>query len=323
MVTDLRNPRKALRSIYLYMQKEYDLTGNKTQNKTKLESKGFEFDEDIVRYTLSGNIVKLSELSEKDKFNAILIREPINTHIHGRDYHNRISRIGLEIGLEYSYMNTIIGKLFSEKFDFKDKLLNLTTRQLYSFVINNLDNLRHVVRNAMAKDLEQLGFDIHTVSKKDFYIPNSTMFTYDENSKIQTESQKNVYQGYLMSAEPRSSSEKKFEKYCENAESVDWVYKNGDKGEEYLSIVYLDNSNKQKLFYPDYVVSVKGKIWIIETKGGFSKAGVSEDIDIFSSKKIYRIKALFKKSTVLRAALLDSTSKVKSFVSVEIITVMI
>lgn len=44
MVTDLRNPRKALRSICLYMQKEYGLTGNKTQNKTKLESMGFEFD---------------------------------------------------------------------------------------------------------------------------------------------------------------------------------------------------------------------------------------------------------------------------------------
>lgn len=294
MITDLRNPRKALRAICLYMQQEYGLTGNKSQNKTKLETQGFEFSEDIVRYTLSGNIVKLSELSAKDKLNAIQIKEPINTHIHGRDYHNRVGRIGLEIGLEYSYMNTIISKLFSEKSDYHEKLLSLTTRQLYAFVINNLDNLRHLVRNAMAKELTQLGINLHNVSKKDFYIPHSCMFTYDEQSKIQTESEKNVYQGYLLSAEPRSSSERKFEKFCESCKTVDWFYKNGDKGEEYLSVVYLDNSNRQKLFYPDYIVSVHGEIWIIETKGGFDKTGVSEDIDIFSPKKFIELQRYLK-----------------------------
>ena len=109
-------------------------------------------------------------------------------------------------------------------------------------------------------------------------------------SKIQTESEKNVYQNYLMSAEPRSSSEKKFEKFCENCKAVDWFYKNGDKGDEYLSVVYLDNSNRQKLFYPDYIVSVNKEIWIIETKGGFDKTGTSEDIDIFSPKKFKELK---------------------------------
>lgn len=290
MITDLRDPRKALRAIKLYMQQEFGLTGNKEQNKVKLQANGFEFSDEIVRYTLSGNIVKLSELSEKDKLNAIQIKEPINTHIHGRDYHNRIGRIGLEIGLEYSYMNTIIGKLFGDKFEYREKILSLTTKQLYAFVINNLDNIRHIVRNAMAKELEQLGIEFHNVSKKDFTIPHSCMFTYDEQSKIQTESEKNVYQGYLMSAEPRSSSEKKFEKFCENSKAVEWFYKNGDKGDEYLSVVYLDNSNRQKLFYPDYIISVNGEIWIIETKGGFDKTGNSEDIDIFSPKKFIELK---------------------------------
>lgn len=72
-----------------------------------------------------------------------------------------------------------------------------------------------------------------------------------------------------MSAELRSSSEKKFEKFCESCSAVDWIYKNGDKGDGYFSIVYLNNANRQKLFYPDYIVSVKGEVWIIETKGGF------------------------------------------------------
>ena len=49
------------------------------------------------------------------------------------------------------------------------------------------------------------------------------------------------------------------------------VYKNGDKGNEYLSIVYADNSDKQKNFYPDYIISVNGEVWIVETKGGFAR----------------------------------------------------
>lgn len=290
MVTDLRDPRKALTAITIYLQQEFGLTGNKEQNKVKLQARNFEFSEDIVRYTISGNVVKLTELSETERLNAIQIKEPINTHIHGREYHNRIGRIGLEIGLEYSFMNTIIGKLFGEKFEYREKVLSLTTKQLYAFVINNLDELRHLVRNAMAKELEQLGMDLHNVSKKEFTIPQSCLFTYDAQSKIQTESAKNVYQGYLMSAEPRSSSEKKFEKFCEKCKAVDWFYKNGDKGEEYLSVVYLDNSNRQKLFFPDYILSVNNEIWIIETKGGFDKTGASEDIDIFSPKKFTELK---------------------------------
>lgn len=62
---------------------------------------------------------------------------------------------------------------------------------------------------------------------------------------------------------------KKFEKYCESNNHIEWFYKNGDKGNEYFSIVYEDNAGKQKSFYPDYIVhDTEGNTWIIETKGG-------------------------------------------------------
>ena len=295
MITDLRDPRKALSSIAKYLKQKFSLTGDNKQNKIRLESNGFIFSDGIVRYTLSGNVVLLNQLSEKDRLNVIEIKEPINTHSHGREYHNRVGRIGLEIGMEYAYMNTIIGKLFGEKYRYSEKILSLATRELYSFVINNMDTLRHICREAVAAQLAQGALSLAMVSQKAFAIPQSTLFTYDIQSKVQTESRKNVYQGYLLSAEPRSSSEKKFEKFCENCSAVDWIYKNGDKGDEYLSFVYLDNSNRQKLFYPDYVVSVKGEIWIIETKGGFDNSGVSEDIDIFSPKKFEVLKAYLTK----------------------------
>lgn len=223
--------------------------------------------------------------AENDRLNAVVVKERINTHTHGREYHNRVGKIGLEIGMPYAYMNTIIGKLFGEKYSYSEKVLALPTRKLYAFVINNTDLLRRTIRDAMAAQLAQTVMRDNPVSEKTYTIPHSALFTYDVANKVQTESVKNVYQGYLLSAEPRSASEKKFEKFCESCSAVDWICKNGDKGDEYLSIVYNDNSGAQKLFYPDYILSVRGKTWLIETKGGFTRSGDSEDIDIFSPKK--------------------------------------
>ena len=191
-------------------------------------------------------------------------------------------------------MNTIIRKLFDKNFKYKKKILSLEPRDVYAFVLNNAERLKHLVREAMAYEMSQLQLDMKMVSEKEFRIPQSCLFTYNGDLKTQIEYKKNVYQGYISSAAPRSMPEMKFEKFCERTESVEWWYKNGDKGNEYLSIVYTDNSGKQKLFYPDYLVSVKGELWIIETKGGFDRSGNSQDIDKFTVKKFGVLKEYLK-----------------------------
>ena len=295
MVTDFQNPRLALFSIASYLKKIYGLTGNKKENEIRLETAGFVFADLINSYTQSGSVATLSDLHKSESLNIITVKEKINTHKLGRTYHQCIGVIGREIGMEYKHMQTIVGKLFGGKFDYSGKLLALEPRNLYAFVINNVDLLRRNFRDAMAEQLSQCAISPNMVSTKEFILPRVCKFTFDGASKVQAESVKNVYQGYLMSAEPRSTSEKKFEKFCEKCNSIDWVYKNGDKGDEYMSIVYLDNANSQKLFYPDYIVSVKGETWILETKGGFDKVGNSEDIDIFSPKKFEVLKAYLEK----------------------------
>ena len=87
-------------------------------------------------------------------------------------------------------------------------------------------------------------------------------------------------------------SEMLFEKHCEKREDIDWVYKNGDSGQQYFSIVYIDAMQHQWLFYADYIVKKKdGTVWIIETKGGESR-GKDKNIDIqienkFNAFKLY------------------------------------
>ncbi len=288
MITSTRNPQKALQAITSYAEKEYGVGTNKTENRTRLQSAGYELSENIVKHTLSGETATLD--FDSADMNKIEVTEKLNTHTHGRDYHQKIGKIGLEIGMEYSYMNTIIRKLFDKNFKYSRKILALEPRAVYAFVINNVDKLRHLVREAMAYEMAQLKMDVPSKSYYEFHIPQSCLFTYNGDAKTQYVMEKNVYQNYLSSAAPRSTPEVKFEKFCERSDSIDWWYKNGDKGNEYLSIVYYDNSDKQKLFYPDYIVGMNGEIWIIETKGGFDRSGNSQDIDLYTPKKFKVLK---------------------------------
>lgn len=52
----------------------------------------------------------------------------------------------------------------------------------------------------------------------------------------------------------QSISEQLLENFLENNEDVEWYYKNGDTGQQYLSILYGNNLEKVYIFYPDYIV---------------------------------------------------------------------
>lgn len=290
--TDVPFPRDAaltLRVFSEHFKTKYSLTGKLLENKTKLQACGFNFSQDIVDYTKSGSVSKL-EKEQIDDLNAISIHEELNTTKHGRDYHHCVSEIGLKITLDYSRINTVVRKLFLKDLRSDYKVLGLEIRELYSFVINNKERLIAEIREAMSSTMLQQSLKVNNITEKPLSFPLEYLFTYDGTAKVQTELTKNVYKGYLVSAEKRSASEKLFEKFCESSKNVDWFYKNGDKGAEYFSIVYEDNLGKQKSFYPDYIISINGKIWIIETKGGFTKSGESEDIDKYTGKKFEVLK---------------------------------
>lgn len=202
--------------------------------------------------------------------------------------------------ISYNSTNTIMRKLFLNGLRCDFKILKIETRELYAFIINNERLLVEDVRDAMADEALQLTLAIPKTTEKPLGFPLEMIFTYDGTAKSQVEFSKNVYKGYLSSAENRSLPEKLFERYCENSKKIQWFYKNGDKGIEYFSIVYTDNFGKQKSFYPDYIIgTTDGKIWIIETKGGFTKTGDSEDIDKYTAKKFRVLKSYTEKYKLL------------------------
>ena len=129
--------------------------------------------------------------------------------------------------------------------------------------------------------------------EEEFQIPLEEHYRFVPYENYVRDIESNVYKGYntsMITDDFRSTSERLFEKYCEKNGNVKYVYKNGDSGQQYLSIVYGTNFHKQRLFYPDYVVQLEyGSIWLIETKGGESR-DQSKNIDIQIENKFEAFK---------------------------------
>ena len=293
-----RDGKITIEAIAAHFKKKYnvDLGKKFKENQKILEANGFVFSDDIVKHTVSGEVRHIKK-SDFDKLNKIDYKTKLDTHEHGRMFHHELSDIGLKIGLAYDQINLIVRRLFGKDSTYSKKILGLETRLLYSFILNNSEKLKNDIRDSMSDYLGQIPIpNPDKITTFDFKIPQECFFTYDGKAKSPKLYKKNVYEGYLSSAEPRSIPEKLFEKFLENSKSVEWFYKNGDKGNEYFSIVYKNNFGKLKSFYPDYIVKdVKGEIWIIETKGGFSSSGDSEDIDRFSKLKFEALKRYLNK----------------------------
>jgi len=67
-----------------------------------------------------------------------------------------------------------------------------------------------------------------------------------------------------------SELEKAFAKELEKSEKVIWWYKNGEGYGKYFGILYTDSENKERVFYPDFIAKTTEKLWIIDTKSGFT-----------------------------------------------------
>lgn len=285
-----RDGRLALRVIGGYFETKYHTGRDTAENRAALEANGYSFAQDIVENTKTGSVASLDE----DKIaglNDVSIHETMSTHRHGKEYHHCVGEIGLKVNLDYNSINTVLRKLFLAGLKWEGKITALDVRALYSFVINNKRKLTEDVREAMAAETAQLNLPAGGITERPVSFPQEMLFTYDGDAKSQSEMTKNVYKGYLSSAEKRSMPEKLFERRCQDSGKVAWFHKNGDKGAEYFSIVYEDNLGRQKSFYPDYVVGMKdGRVWIVETKGGFTRTGESEDIDRYTAKKFAVLK---------------------------------
>ena len=273
--------RETLIKIYEHFKKKYNLGSNKNINRENLEAGGYNFSHEIDSKILQGIFKNTEELANGGADNRIQIKTAVNTHSHGIYLLHSVDAIKKVTGMQSQKVKNILRRMFSKGKRTKYKFVALENADFYAFIINNVQRLKmdfKEVTSGLGGVQMSLKLEPKTTT---FTIPEMEIYKYSEVKK-RTVFRLNAYKEYtneFIVGKLRSEPERLFERYCERNENVQWFYKNGDAGQQYLSIVYVDGVGKQWLFYPDYIVHMKdGTDWIIETKGG-EVAGHSKNID--------------------------------------------
>lgn len=271
--------REVLQKIHAFLIEKYKLTNDKKINLTRLEDAGYVFGDEILGSALHGKFIKTAMVAKATTFYTT--RKHVNTHKHGIELLHSVDAIKSTIGMSTAKVKVILERLFRKGCNSKQKLINLPTADFYAFVVNNEHQLKEEFRSIMAKRYVQQDLILKPKTSI-FKIPEQDFFKYDSGVKNEVEYLTNAYREYTSGYSTslvRSTSEMLFEKYCEKQDNIEWVYKNGDTGQQYFSIVYVDGLRHQWLFYADYIVKKKdGSIWVIETKGGEAR-GQDKNID--------------------------------------------
>ena len=283
--------REVLIKIHEALVKKYNLGSDKKMNKMLLSDAGYVFGTDIHGQALQGEFVRTSALADSHSY--ITTHKRVDTHKHGIQLMHSIDAIKSSIGMAQNKVKTILERLFRKGGNPSKKLIALETPEFYAFVINNQHKLKEEFRAVTAQMAVQLTMTLQP-KKSPFRIPEQDFFKYDPGVKNEVEYLSNAYHEYTSGCATsvvRSTCEMLIEQHCEGRDDIEWVYKNGDTGQQYFSIVYVDGIQKQWLFYADYIVMKRdGTIWIIETKGGETK-GKNKNIDDQIENKFNAFKA--------------------------------
>ena len=285
--------RETLEKVYEYFKKKYSLGSDMRINRENLEACGYNFDHEIDSKILQGIFRTTEELASGVGKNNVTIKTAVNTHSHGIYLLHSVDEIKKVTGLQSQKVKNILRRMFSKGKKTKYKFVALENSDFYAFIINNVKQLKIDFKGCTAQmGGRQMSFVLEP-KQAEFSIPEMEIYKYSEVKKRQL-MRLNAYLEYtneFITDKTRSMPERLFERYCETRpDRIEWVYKNGDTGQQYLSIVYLDGFLKQWLFYPDYIVKTNdGQVWLIETKGG-EVAGHSKNIDIQVENKFIAFK---------------------------------
>lgn len=285
---------------YNYFVNTYKLGKDKEENIKLMENHGYIFGTKVYSKYRSGKFQKLSDITDNKKGEHIQIAYEVSTHDHGIDALHSVDMIKKVVGLPSNKMRAVLQHLFHKMIRSQKKLVALSNREWYAFMINNAYKLRDDFTEAASRPeqyqtqfLEEKRI-LYKLPLEDFqkYLPYETDVEIYEN---------NAYEEYdtsMTTSDFRSNSEQLFEYHLEERDDIDWFFKNGDTGQQYLSIVYRTGFNKEHLFFPDYIIRKKnGEVWIIETKGG-EVQGRSKNIDKQVKNKFLAFKSYAEKEGI-------------------------
>lgn len=295
------NEKMILKNLHDGLVKKYNLKKDPVYNLQQLEYNGYITKNQIKSNYLYGKFDVLENMENLSSTEVWLNADYYDNRIDLIHAFHELSRI---VHLPISKVEAMLKQFFLDKGKFTSdfNLVKLKLDEWTAFIINNWRIIREIFRKIEVDISIQPSFDFDiNIKENEFTIPLLERYTFLPLKEQPSEIETNVYEGYndnIIAARP-SYVEKTFERYLEDKkEIIDMVYKNGDKGPQYFSLVYKTNGNISH-FYPDFIIRTKrGEIYIIETKGGMDKYGNTKDRDEYSTAKFIAMKEYQKKYKV-------------------------
>lgn len=271
--------REIRKKFYDFFTKKYGLNNDLEGNKLKFYENGYETVDHLNRSIIQGRVVLTNELANENVERAN-IQLAVNTHNNAIDLMHDLDSFKSLVGLDYSETRGMFEYFFRDTVRNKEKLLKLNTEQFYAFIINNASKIRDDLREGMSGSTFNGDLNLFPKKEEEFKLPLEEIFKYVpmKDAKVMNKNTYKEYTDECLVDDIRSTSEQLFERWCE--QNADWYYKNGDKGQQYFSVVRSDGVGKECLFYADYICMIKGKLWIIETKGGETDQKIDKNVDI-------------------------------------------
>lgn len=299
------NPEAVVKVIRAAMLEECDVDGDGRLDKPEMErSKGYVFGTKLKTSAIEGVARTTHDMLH---LNSIFGGEhQINNHDDGFIIRDAKRKIAAAIGIDENISNNALRILFGPEdmqmsflsqeekdFEHENKLLtDMTLREYNAFLVNNRDRLVEVFSKVSESEIGEIK-ETDTITEQ-WSIPTYQYYKQHKKMAATQILTKNVFDNYgnnILIAPNRTVSEVEFERWCQSYDGVKWFYKNGDKGDEYFSIIYK-KAFRRSNFYPDYIIGTEsGDVWIIEAKGGMSSDGSSNNIDGYAEKKFNAIKA--------------------------------
>ena len=298
------DPQAVVKVVRKAVLQDCDLNEDGVLEKHEMEvSKGYIFGTKLRTSAIEGVARTTRDIKT---LNTIFGGEhQINNHDDGFIIRDAKRRIAAAIGVDENISNNALKVLFgpedyqysfgsNEEIEFEkaNKLLTgMSLREYNAFLVNNKERLIEVFSKVSQNEIGEIKET--EVLSADWCIPSYQYYKQHKKMKANKFLQKNVYADYgdnILIAPNRTVTEIRFEEWCEQYEKVKHVYKNGDKGDEYFSLVYR-RAFRRNHFYPDYIIQTQdGQIWIIEAKGGMTPDGSSNNIDKYAGKKFEALK---------------------------------
>lgn len=285
------NEKLILNNIYNGLKKRFNFTDNLDENYLLLKNRGYRMGNEIITTFKQGRFDTIKNVDRLEDRERVVKADYQDNRIDLLHAFHELDRI---LHLPVSKVEAMLKRFFLWRgYPLATSILKLDANEWTAFILNNWQELRSEFRKIDVEQAIEGSFDLQSVQENDFTIPLNERYTYNPKLSDSKIVETNAYEKYMTAsiATRPSLVERLTERWLEDHhDKVDFVYKNGDKGPQYFSIVYTTNGGTSH-FYPDFILKMKnGDIYIIETKGGQDIKGRDKNIDAYAPAKYEALK---------------------------------